>query len=441
MLKLLVLALVLAATATLLTLYLREPQIGGSRAATEPQIPGCASLRVFNGSRGVRDVRLLLRDPLFASLCGARAVDGARGACFRLADGRVVCLPTALLIGFTKAGTTAFFRYAAQHPLVRVSRVKEPNYFGSDAGLVTHVLDDGAEAGAPADAAAESAAADAPPLDDVLDRASAGRASRVAGVRAFGGDKSLAWYTGLFAPACPTCARLEATPSYAWRDYSPRAAIQARALLGGGGGGGGGVALVMLVREPVARALSHYRYFREKRYQNKAALTQNATAALDLALEEFERCATQLKGWRPQCTYREGRRDAEVAAAAIERARPELWRFRPHRRSYELVQAGLYSEHVRTWSAQFGAASLLVLDAALLRAKPAEALRRFERHAGLPPAKYAEDGGGGESSGGGGGAAGSDDERLEPSVEARLRAFFTPFNAELRRLTGVGWEY
>jgi hypothetical protein len=196
----------------------------------------------------------------------------------------------------------------------------------------------------------------------------------------------------------------------------------------------------MLVREPVARALSHYRYFREKRYQNKAALTQNATAALDLALEEFERCATQLKGWRPQCTYREGRRDAEVAAAAIERARPELWRFRPHRRSYELVQAGLYSEHVRTWSAQFGAASLLVLDAAILRAKPTEALRRFERHAGLPPAKYAEDGGGGESSGGGS-AAGSDDERLEPSVEARLRTFFTPFNAELRRLTGVGWEY
>ena len=35
-------------------------------------------MRVFNGSRGVRDVRLLLRDPLFASLCGARAVDGAR---------------------------------------------------------------------------------------------------------------------------------------------------------------------------------------------------------------------------------------------------------------------------------------------------------------------------------------------------------------------------
>ena len=182
MLKLPAAAVVLAAVATLVPPYLREPQIGGSRAATEPQIPGCASLRVFNGSRGVRDVRLLLRDPLFASLCGARAVDGARGACFRLAEGRVVCLPTALLIGFTKAGTTAFFRYAAQHPLVRVSRVKEPNYFGSDAGLVTHVLDDGAEADAPADAAAESAA-DAPPLDDVLDRASAGRASRVAGVR------------------------------------------------------------------------------------------------------------------------------------------------------------------------------------------------------------------------------------------------------------------
>ena len=51
MLKLLAAAVVLAAAATLLTLYLREPQIGGSRAATEPQIPGCASLRVFNGSQ------------------------------------------------------------------------------------------------------------------------------------------------------------------------------------------------------------------------------------------------------------------------------------------------------------------------------------------------------------------------------------------------------
>ena len=74
-----------------------------------------------------------------------------------------------------------------------------------------------------------------------------------------GRHKSLHWYTRLFG-RCARCERGEATPSYAWRDYAPAAAVQARLLLGAS------ASLVMLVREPLARAASHYRYFRQKRH-------------------------------------------------------------------------------------------------------------------------------------------------------------------------------
>ena len=56
----------------------------------------------------------------------------ARGGCFEV-DGSRVCLPTFLVIGFTKAGTTAFFQYAAQHPLVHAS---QPDKAGKITGML-----------------------------------------------------------------------------------------------------------------------------------------------------------------------------------------------------------------------------------------------------------------------------------------------------------------
>ena len=171
--------------------------------------PGCSVVlqQRHNGTVATE----VLSDPLFARLCTATPVRDARGGCFEV-DGSTVCLPTFLVIGFTKAGTTAFFQYAAQHPLVHASRVKEPGFLGATAEAADRDA-------ARAERAAKAAKAGAPAA--VSEPAAAAEARR---------RKSLQWYTRLFG-SCARCERGEATPSYAWRDYSPAAAAQARPLL------------------------------------------------------------------------------------------------------------------------------------------------------------------------------------------------------------------
>ena len=359
------------------------------------QPPGCHELTRFDRPRWP----LPFADPTFRELCAAKSIVGARGRCFRLKQRGVKCLPSFLVIGFTKSGTSVFFQYASQHTLVRTARIKEPAYFGSDMEFYNGTED----------------ARNVPPV------------------------KTLRWYMNLF-PASPACERGEATPSYAWRDFAATAATQARLLLGGD------AKLLMLVREPIERAASHYLYFRDKR---RAFRNANLSYALTSALDEFERCIAQLKGWRHQCTYRAGRRQVEIAAAAIQRTKPELWRLK-NKASYELLQAGLYSEHLRTWRAQFGAKNMLVIDMALLLSKPLRAMRRFERHLGLPQM------GGYETSlehalssprlehGGpvpGAGASAALTQHVDRQLRLRLETFFAPFNRKLKKASGVGWTY
>mmetsp|Transcript_17598 Transcript_17598/g.55583 ORF Transcript_17598/g.55583 Transcript_17598/m.55583 type:complete len:213 (-) Transcript_17598:722-1360(-) len=58
-------------------------------------------------------------------------VPAARGCCFYHAGAGTRCLPTFLLVGFTKTGSTAFFQYMQQHPFVRMARGKETSYLGT----------------------------------------------------------------------------------------------------------------------------------------------------------------------------------------------------------------------------------------------------------------------------------------------------------------------
>jgi hypothetical protein len=359
------------------------------------QPPGCHELNRYDRPRWP----LPLADPTFRELCAARSVVGARGRCFRLKQRGVKCLPSFLVIGFTKSGTSVFFQYASQHTLVRTARIKEPAYFGSDMEFSNGTED----------------------------------------ARELAPAKTLRWYMNLF-PACPACERGEATPSYAWRDFAAVAAAQARLLLGSE------AKLLMLVREPIERAASHYLYFRDKR---RAFRNANLSYALASALDEFERCIAQLRGWRHQCTYRAGRRQVEIATAAIQRTRPELWRLK-NKASYELLQAGLYSEHLRTWRAQFGAKNVLVIDMALLLTKPLRAMRRFERHLALPKMSGYETSlehalssprleHGGPVPGAGASAALT--QHVDRWLRIRLEAFFAPFNRKLKKASGVGWTY
>jgi len=395
----------------------------------------------------------MLSDDLFPQLCTAAPVSGARGSCFTV-DGATLCLPTFLVVGFTKAGTTAFFRYISQHPQVHVSSVKEPGYLGFEAEEVDRAAQKAESALARSRRAARRARR-AAAGEDVTAEADADEATAPVPARRRP-RKSLRWYTELFG-TCAACERGEATPSYAWRDVSAAAAAQARLLLGGSA-----VSLVFLVREPIARAASHYAYFREKRYANAA----NLTGALARALDELELCATQLGGWRHACTYRDGRRAAERRAAHEAERRPRPWLHRRGDRAYELLQAGLYVEHTETWRRRLPGARQLVLASAALWEAPLATLRRFERFTALPPATYAlsdapalarHGGGGGESAGdagegGGGGGVGEGGEGggggggarragaalpLAPELRGRLEEFFAPFNRRLEERTGI----
>lgn len=393
--------------------------------------PGCEAKGQQNGSL-VADV---LSDPLFARLCAAAPVHevDARGHCFAV-DGSTICLPTFLVLGFTKAGTTAFFQYVAQHPLVHASRIKEPGFLGARAEAADR---DATRAGRAAKwrATAMGAGAGAAVATVASDLAPGG----AGGGPSSGRGKSLQWYTRLFG-SCARCERGEATPSYAWRDHAPVAALQARMLLGVK------ASLIMLVREPLARAASHYRYFRHKRYAGAANLSE----VLSKALDELALCASQLGGWQHSCTYREGRKSVEWRAAAAASRAPQLWRHRRSDRSYELLQAGLYSEHITTWLRHFSSRRLLVLSAAELWSLPQQALRRFERFLQLPAASYTLSakpalprralGGSGDEAGAGAGAAAAPGElvlQIDPPLQRRLETFLAPFNRKLAARTGI----
>ena len=294
---------------------------------------------------------LPLSDPTFHELCASKPVASSRGYCYFLKRRKIVrCLPSFLVVGFTKSGTSAFFQYVAQHHQIRTARIKEPAFLGSDV---------------------EAAAQNGTALEDAMDGSLVvpGDATRVIAAPAV---KTLRWYLNLFPP-CAQCERGEATPSYAWRDFSAVAAVQARLLLGGD------IKLIMLVREPIERAASHYVYFREKR---RAFRNGNLSFVLRGALDEFERCAA---GWADggMIAPTDPAAEQSGAAAAVRQTRPELWRLK-NKASYELLQAGLYVEHLRTWRAQFPE-SMLVLDSALLLTAPLRAMRRFEKHLGVPP--------------------------------------------------------
>ena len=236
--------------------------------------------------------------------------------------------------------------------------------------------------------------------------------------------------TSVLSPP-PSNPHLYFTPRYRFR------LTQAHRLLGPS------LRLVMLVREPLHRAASHYLYFQNNRRRFRR--DANLSEALSHGLAEFERCAEQLRGWRHQCTYRDGRRAVERTSALLEGRHPEMWRLRHGKASFELIQAGLYSEHIATWEATFEPRQLLVMDAEDLIVRPLRVLRRVERHLKLPCAKYslstehALASVTGNTTRSPGRAASEALAGISLALQQQLQRFFEPFNARLRERTGIQW--
>lgn len=131
------------------------------------------------------------------------------------ADTRPGGLPTFLIIGAPKCGTTSLYRYLAQHPDVFMPKLKEPMFFSYD-GL--DVFFGG-------------------PVDDSKNVVT-----------------DLETYRALFAPATSETARGEASPSYLYRERAPERikhhVPDAR--------------LIALLRDPVDRAWSSYVHLRRE---------------------------------------------------------------------------------------------------------------------------------------------------------------------------------
>jgi hypothetical protein len=233
-----------------------------------------------------------------------------------------------IVIGAQKAGTTALFDYLGDDPAFVCSDVKE-----------VHVFD------------VEDPAAPTP---------------------------DLAAYAAHF-PDRPG-VRVEATPIYI---YWPGALERIAATCPG-------VRLVLLLRDPVQRAWSHWRM----------------ETARGAETQPFDRC--------------------------IRRGRQRLFEAEPFgfHREFSYVERGFYGEQVERLSSLFDPADVLIARAEDLDADPAAVLSRLSAFVGTPPPPPIQPRRvhvGAEAP-------------LDPADAAFLRQVYAPDQARLKALTGIRWD-
>ena len=262
------------------------------------------------------------------------------------ADQRV--LPDFLVIGAQRAGTTTLYHYLVQHPQV----------LGAVADKEVHHFDvhytDGPRAYRGA----------------FPRRATVERAARRAGARIVVG---------------------EATPYYL---FHPAVPARVQAVLPE-------VRLVAVLRDPVARAWSHYGHEVDLGYE-------------DLPFEEaLDREDERLAG-------QEERLASDPSALSFAH------------QHFSYAARGRYVEQLERWWQAFPRERLLLLRSEDLHGAPEAALRAIEDHLGIAawsPAVWRTLN---ASSGG---------RSMAPDTRERLRAMFAPWNERLQAATGVDWQW
>jgi hypothetical protein len=243
-------------------------------------------------------------------------------------------LPTGLVIGAQKAGTTALHRYLALHPDVHPPLRKETHYFS--------------------------------------------RYYR----------RGPAWYRAHFPIG--NGVTFESTPYYLFHPLAPQ---RVAATLPD-------VRLVIIVRDPVERAFSHYRHSRR-------------TGAEHLAFDQ-------------------------ALAAEPERLQGEKERLDENpdydavaHRMHSYAARGRYAEQFERWLEHFDRDRFVVVAAEDLAAHPAETLHEVLDHLGLPrwapPAFIPHNVGAGET--------------LDPGLRAELAASFAADNARFAALVGRDFDW
>jgi Sulfotransferase family len=251
-------------------------------------------------------------------------------------------LPDFLVIGAQKAGTTSLYAYLCAHPDIAPAGRKEVHYFDLNY------------------------------------------------------DRGEAWYRSMFSVRARLAARErllrrpqvsgEASPYYL---FHPLAAERAAALIPS-------ARLVVLLRDPVERAWSHYRH-------EVAAGREPLSfeAALDAEPERLAGTEQAIRSGAPNSAWE-------------------------NHRYFSYVNRGLYADQLRPWIAEFGRDRLLAVRAEDLFARPEEKWLQALGFLGLEPLDVPR----------------FDvhnpgrDTGIEPALRARLSAQFAQPNDDLKQLLG-----
>jgi hypothetical protein len=245
-------------------------------------------------------------------------------------------LPRAVIIGGQKCGTSSLHSYLVQQPDVIAPLRKEVHYFDLNYG------------------------------------------------------RGEAWYRANFGRVGEPGINIDSSPYYL---FHPSVPLRMRALLPD-------ARLIVLLRDPVRRAYSHYWHERHKGREDLSF-----EAAIDAEPERL------------------GRAEEQLATGEIEQSREH--------QLHGYLARGRYAEQLERWLAAYPRESLLVLRFEALAAEPLETLNAALAFLGLPPARAAKLGA-------------RNTRRYPPMADEtarRLAGYFEPYNRKLEALLGqpLGW--
>ncbi|MDQ3411774.1 MAG: sulfotransferase domain-containing protein [Chloroflexota bacterium] len=250
---------------------------------------------------------------------------------------RVAELPHFFIIGAQRGGTRSLYTYLGEHPLVQPAQTDEVHFFSLFF------------------------------------------------------DRGLSWFEQQFPPRQPDHITGEASPYYL---FHPLAARRLHAVVPE-------AKLILLLRDPVARAFSHYQL--EVRQGNEPLAFDDAIAA------EAERLAGEHERLLADDTY--------VSFA---------------HQHHGYLARGRYAEQLRRWLELFPRAQLLILKSEDFYRDPAAAYERATDFLGLPPAPLTATRIFNPSPAG----------AMSIETQRRLRSYFATHNADLAGLAGIDitWE-
>ena len=244
-------------------------------------------------------------------------------------------LPGALILGAQKAGTTSLFAFLAQHPGVSVSENKEVHFFDN----------------------------------------------------AFGRGER--WYRERFPDPKPGQVTIEASPYYLFHPLVPE---RAAGLVPS-------AKLIVLLREPVSRAFSHY--------QHEVESGRETLSFEDAVARESER----------------------LGDSAERLARGETERSFEHQ-NFSYVSRGFYAEQIERWLKQYPRSAMLILKAEDMFKAAQEAFDRVCAFLEIAAAPILD----AEP------RHKRDYEPLSPATREQLSSIFEEPNRRLAELTGISWD-